>query len=91
MRAPLHFLARICRGHCQPHAAHHHDIGKIEKAEYYVENQRGVNPHERLQPSMSALIVAVNPVVSTTPSRRSAEKSVCIPGQSRNDCSHSVR
>jgi putative nucleotidyltransferase with HDIG domain len=39
-------------------AAFYHDIGKIRKPEYYIENQRGVNPHERLQPSMSALIVA---------------------------------
>ena len=28
----------------------------MNKAEYYVENQRGVNPHDRLSPSMSALI-----------------------------------
>jgi len=39
-------------------AAFYHDVGKIRKPEYYIENQRGVNPHERLQPSMSALIIA---------------------------------
>jgi putative nucleotidyltransferase with HDIG domain len=39
-------------------AAFYHDIGKIRKPEYYIENQRGVNPHERLQPSMSALIIS---------------------------------
>jgi len=39
-------------------AAFYHDIGKINKAEYFVENQRGVNPHDRLSPSMSALIIA---------------------------------
>ena len=40
-------------------AAFYHDIGKINKPEYYVENQqRGVNPHDRLSPSMSALIIA---------------------------------
>lgn len=39
-------------------AAFYHDIGKMNKAEYFVENQRGVNPHDRLSPSMSALIIA---------------------------------
>jgi hypothetical protein len=39
-------------------AAFYHDIGKMNKPEYYVENQRGVNPHDRLSPSMSALIIA---------------------------------
>ena len=39
-------------------AAFYHDIGKINKAEYFVENQHGVNPHDRLSPSMSALIIA---------------------------------
>lgn len=41
-------------------AAFYHDIGKLKKPEYYVENQRGVNPHDRLAPSMSALIVAAH-------------------------------
>ncbi len=39
-------------------AACYHDIGKINYAEYFVENQRGVNPHDKLSPSMSALIIA---------------------------------
>ncbi len=39
-------------------AAFYHDVGKLNKPEYYVENQRGVNPHDRLSPSMSALIIA---------------------------------
>ena len=39
-------------------AAFYHDIGKIKKPEYYVENMRGVNPHDRLAPSMSALIIS---------------------------------
>ena len=39
-------------------AAFYHDIGKIKKPEYYVENMRGSNPHDRLAPSMSALIIA---------------------------------
>lgn len=37
----------------------YHDIGKMKKPEYFVENQRsGVNPHDRLKPRMSALIIA---------------------------------
>jgi cyclic-di-AMP phosphodiesterase PgpH len=41
-------------------AAFYHDIGKIKKPEYYVENQHGVNPHDRLSPFMSALIIAAH-------------------------------
>ncbi|NNE71332.1 MAG: HDIG domain-containing protein [Rhodothermales bacterium] len=37
----------------------YHDIGKMEKPEYFVENQRGgINPHDQLKPRMSALIIA---------------------------------
>lgn len=39
-------------------AAAYHDVGKVRKPEYFVENQRGTNPHDRLAPSMSALIIA---------------------------------
>ncbi|MBI2838696.1 MAG: HDIG domain-containing protein [Acidobacteria bacterium] len=39
-------------------AAYYHDIGKIRMAEYFIENQRGENPHDKLNPSMSALIIA---------------------------------
>ena len=39
-------------------AAFYHDIGKMTHPEYFVENQRGGNPHDRLSPSMSALIIA---------------------------------
>lgn len=38
--------------------AYYHDIGKIEKSEYFIENQqKGINPHERLSPNMSCLIL----------------------------------
>lgn len=38
--------------------AYYHDIGKVEKPEYFVENQMGAkSKHERLTPSMSALIL----------------------------------
>jgi putative nucleotidyltransferase with HDIG domain len=39
-------------------AAFYHDVGKVNHAEYFVENQRGSNPHDRLSPSMSALIIS---------------------------------
>lgn len=36
-----------------------HDIGKMRKPEYFIENQQGgVNRHDKLSPSMSALIIA---------------------------------
>lgn len=38
--------------------AYYHDIGKIEKREYFIENQiRTKNPHEKLSPTMSCLIL----------------------------------
>jgi putative nucleotidyltransferase with HDIG domain len=40
--------------------AYYHDIGKINKPEYFIENQVGAqdNLHERISPRMSALIIA---------------------------------
>ncbi len=39
-------------------AAYYHDIGKIKKPLYFVENQtNGFNRHEKLAPSLSALIL----------------------------------
>jgi len=44
-------MARVC--------AYYHDIGKIKKPEYFIENQaKGENRHDRLTPSMSSLIIA---------------------------------
>ena len=38
--------------------AYFHDIGKIKKTMYFIENQQGEdNPHDKLTPSMSALII----------------------------------
>ena len=38
--------------------AYYHDIGKVKKPLYFVENQmRGENRHDKLSPSMSALII----------------------------------
>jgi putative nucleotidyltransferase with HDIG domain len=36
----------------------YHDIGKIFRPQYFIENQLGgQNPHDKIQPSMSALII----------------------------------
>ena len=42
-------LLRVC--------AYYHDVGKLMKPEYFVENQRGTNPHDNLSPSMSVLVI----------------------------------
>lgn len=43
-------LCRVC--------SFFHDIGKMVKPEYFVENQRdGINPHDEKNPSMSALVI----------------------------------
>jgi putative nucleotidyltransferase with HDIG domain len=35
----------------------YHDIGKLAAPEYFVENQQGTNPHDRLRPQQSAKII----------------------------------
>jgi putative nucleotidyltransferase with HDIG domain len=42
-------LLRVC--------AYYHDVGKLVKPDYFVENQRNGNPHDALLPSMSALVI----------------------------------
>jgi len=43
-------LAKVC--------GYYHDIGKIKKPLYFIENQtRGINKHDKLAPSMSSLIL----------------------------------
>ncbi|MBN1550238.1 HDIG domain-containing protein [bacterium] len=37
--------------------AYYHDIGKVSKAHYFIENIRGKNPHNELTPTMSAMII----------------------------------
>lgn len=40
-------------------AAYYHDVGKMLKPDYFIENQRdGVNRHDGLSPHMSALVIA---------------------------------
>jgi len=43
--------------------AYFHDIGKLSKPEYFVENlpEDGKNPHDDLSPSMSHLIISAHP------------------------------
>jgi putative nucleotidyltransferase with HDIG domain len=37
---------------------YYHDVGKIKKPEYFVENQSsGINPHDNISPKMSAMII----------------------------------
>jgi len=38
--------------------AYYHDIGKMKKPLYFVENQSGDNRHDTLSPAMSALVLA---------------------------------
>ncbi|MCX8065196.1 MAG: HDIG domain-containing protein [Candidatus Hydrogenedentes bacterium] len=42
-------LARVC--------AYYHDIGKITRAEYFCENQNGINIHDALTPRNSARVI----------------------------------
>ncbi|MDR1607681.1 MAG: HDIG domain-containing protein [Deltaproteobacteria bacterium] len=37
--------------------AYYHDIGKVKKPLYFIENQMGENRHESLTPTMSALVL----------------------------------
>jgi len=40
-------------------ASYYHDIGKLKKPQYFIENQTGKsNPHNKLSPKMSCLIIA---------------------------------
>lgn len=45
-------MSRVC--------AYFHDIGKLNKPEYFIENQGGLNPHDGLTPTMSALIIVAH-------------------------------
>lgn len=41
-------------------ASYYHDIGKMKKPQYFIENQLGENPHDKLTPSMSSLIITAH-------------------------------
>lgn len=40
--------------------AYYHDIGKIRRPFFFVENQYGENPHDRTQPNLSYLIITAH-------------------------------
>ena len=43
-------------------ASYYHDVGKLKRPHFYIENQRpGENPHDKLQPALSALIITSHP------------------------------
>jgi len=42
-------MCRVC--------SYFHDIGKLNKPEYFIENQGDENPHDSLTPTMSALVI----------------------------------
>jgi putative nucleotidyltransferase with HDIG domain len=37
--------------------AYYHDIGKLKRPYFFIENQLGENPHDKISPSLSTLIV----------------------------------
>ena len=41
-------------------AGYYHDIGKMKRPDFFVENQRNDNVHGRLSPSLSALIITAH-------------------------------
>ena len=45
-------MSRVC--------AYFHDIGKLNKPEYFIENQGGENPHDGLTPTMSSIIIVAH-------------------------------
>jgi putative nucleotidyltransferase with HDIG domain len=45
-------VCRVC--------SYFHDIGKLNKPEYFIENQGNENPHDALTPTMSALIIVAH-------------------------------
>ena len=38
-------------------SAYYHDIGKVEQADYFVENQKAFNKHDELKPSLSVAVI----------------------------------
>ena len=40
--------------------AYYHDIGKMTKPEFFIENQKGENIHDKLNPSMSSRIISAH-------------------------------
>jgi putative nucleotidyltransferase with HDIG domain len=52
-------------------SSYYHDIGKTRMPDYFIENQpKGFNRHDKLEPSMSALIIAAHVKEGTEMARR---------------------
>lgn len=68
-------------------AAYYHDIGKIAKADYFVENQTQINRHEDLRPTLSAAVLKahVKEGVERAKKERLPGKIVDIIGQHHGD------
>ncbi len=59
-------------------ASYYHDIGKLGKPQYFIENQGGrQNPHDRLSPKMSCLVIS-NHVKEGVELARKARLPECI-------------
>lgn len=44
-------------------ASYYHDVGKLKRPQFFIENQRpGDNPHDKLQPALSAMIITAHPI-----------------------------
>lgn len=41
-------------------SAYFHDIGKLKRPGFFIENQVGANPHEKLSPIISAMIISAH-------------------------------
>ena len=55
-------LARVC--------GYYHDIGKLQRPEYFSENQTGINVHDELSPRMSARAIAAHVAEGVEMARR---------------------
>jgi len=59
-------------------AGYYHDIGKLKQPQYFIENQTGIpNPHNKLSPKMSSLIIA-NHVKEGVELARKAKLPECV-------------
>ncbi len=38
-------------------SAYYHDIGKVDQADYFVENQKAYNRHDKMRPSLSVAVI----------------------------------
>jgi putative nucleotidyltransferase with HDIG domain len=38
-------------------SAYYHDIGKVDQADYFIENQKAYNKHDQMKPSLSAAVI----------------------------------